>query len=598
MAVFGKTALINNLIIAVRKGLKPHNMRDMVDTLWRDLSDKPSIINQPTHGFAVNDAIRHNGTKYVKARAIDSENSNTVGVVYAVYDADNFSYKNEGTIESEDFTAGESYYLSPITAGLITTISESFNWQNGMVKQLIGQGVPDGLELEIDAGHIVGELNDEIENIVDEKINTNNNNTVHSLIASFISGFKYADFLISSNATENYTTIWKVEELNERIGEFKVQVIIRDKTTDNLFHLQAILGFDHLDTTNKQSTQSDVLTDTTVTLTLSVNASTNFLEAALTGMPTNAKNIHFCFERCILGEDQIGIQAEGLLELTAEAELTAYANMEAEGLLELTGEVGGAADGNMEAEGLIELDGDAEIAARAYGEAEGLLELTADADLDDANASSVEDVNYGYLYNWWALQHSSSIANTGWRIATSDDWTTLRTYIGGGNYGGDLKEVGTIYWDTESAGATNLTGFNLRGNGVRPGTGAFSQLGGEAHIGLSTYIYDTYWHIIFLKDENDYISAGSSSSDFNAGRGVRLVKESTTLTDGEEGTYTGNDGNIYRTICIGTQEWLADNVKETKYRDGTAIPEETDATTWAGLTTGARCSYNNDEDNA
>ena len=32
--------------------------------------------------------------------------------------------------------------------------------------------------------------------------------------------------------------------------------------------------------------------------------------------------------------------------------------------------------------------------------------------------------------------------------------------------------------------------------------------------------------------------------------------------------------------------------------DGTAIPNVIDGTTWAGLTTGARCSYDNDETNA
>ena len=83
-----------------------------------------------------------------------------------------------------------------------------------------------------------------------------------------------------------------------------------------------------------------------------------------------------------------------------------------------------------------------------------------------------------------------------------------------------------------------------------------------------------------------------------AGAAVRLIKSVTSLSDGETGTYTGNDGKVYRTICIGTQEWLADNLCETLYRDGSPIPEVTDAATWAALTTGARCSYDNDESNA
>jgi hypothetical protein len=43
---------------------------------------------------------------------------------------------------------------------------------------------------------------------------------------------------------------------------------------------------------------------------------------------------------------------------------------------------------------------------------------------------------------------------------------------------------------------------------------------------------------------------------------------------------------------------LSESLIETLYRDGTAIPEVTDAASWAALTTAARCSYNNDETNA
>jgi uncharacterized protein (TIGR02145 family) len=51
------------------------------------------------------------------------------------------------------------------------------------------------------------------------------------------------------------------------------------------------------------------------------------------------------------------------------------------------------------------------------------------------------------------------------------------------------------------------------------------------------------------------------------------------------------------TVTICAQVWMQKNLDVTKYRDGTPIPEETDATAWAALTTGAYCSYNNDPAN-
>ena len=53
------------------------------------------------------------------------------------------------------------------------------------------------------------------------------------------------------------------------------------------------------------------------------------------------------------------------------------------------------------------------------------------------------------------------------------------------------------------------------------------------------------------------------------------------------------DGNRYNTIQIGYQTWMTENLRTTKYRDGTAIPNITDETEWSNLTTGAYCWYNN-----
>ena len=54
------------------------------------------------------------------------------------------------------------------------------------------------------------------------------------------------------------------------------------------------------------------------------------------------------------------------------------------------------------------------------------------------------------------------------------------------------------------------------------------------------------------------------------------------------------DGNIYNTITIGTQIWLKENLKTTKYSDGTAIPWVTDDKAWGSLSTPGYCWYNND----
>lgn len=63
-------------------------------------------------------------------------------------------------------------------------------------------------------------------------------------------------------------------------------------------------------------------------------------------------------------------------------------------------------------------------------------------------------------------------------------------------------------------------------------------------------------------------------------------------------TVTDYDGNVYNTVTIGSQVWMAENLKVTHYNNGVAIPNVTVNTAWSSLTTGGYCDYNNTPSNS
>ncbi len=71
----------------------------------------------------------------------------------------------------------------------------------------------------------------------------------------------------------------------------------------------------------------------------------------------------------------------------------------------------------------------------------------------------------------------------------------------------------------------------------------------------------------------------------------------TTTTTSSSSTTTTTTTSAIPNVVIGTQRWSTINLDVATYRDGTPIPEVTDPTQWANLTTGAWCYYNNDPAN-
>ena len=236
------------------------------------------------------------------------------------------------------------------------------------------------------------------------------------------------------------------------------------------------------------------------------------------------------------------------------------------------------------------------------------------SDANWANGVNVYKEIFGALYNWYAIEQND-IAPIGWHVPTNADWNQLLLFIDPsgicnetGNIvnsaGGPLKTIGTTYWDGPNIGATDTYGFGLRSVGDRDMNGIF----GSLNTTCSLWCYDegvidpSTAYVAAFRYDNAIMKAWSLrpsggpgaycaiGNDKNYGLPIRLIKDNNVNT----GTMTDYDGNIYRTVTIGNQVWMAENLKVEHLNNGTVIPIVTDDIEWSLLTTRGMCYYNND----
>jgi len=75
----------------------------------------------------------------------------------------------------------------------------------------------------------------------------------------------------------------------------------------------------------------------------------------------------------------------------------------------------------------------------------------------------------------------------------------------------------------------------------------------------------------------------------NAGASLSASNEATRVGQGVE----DKNGNCYQTVQIGTQRWMGQNLRTTKYSNGNDIANVTALPDWSSLTSGAWSHYNN-----
>ena len=234
-------------------------------------------------------------------------------------------------------------------------------------------------------------------------------------------------------------------------------------------------------------------------------------------------------------------------------------------------------------------------------------------------------VSYGYLYNWYAVNKAVaeddegySLAPEGWHVATDAEWTTLTDYIdtnyntspndfGVGNHLKHPRKNGTPVLSSEyntsvhprwGADATqygrDTVGFSAIPSGYRQSSNGLSfYLGTSCAWWSSTEYSSAHAWSYFMSSWGGNVNRNNNNRA--SGYSVRLIRDNDT--DWVEGETVEIDGYTYDTVKIGDQVWMVQNLATTKYRNGEDIPNVTGNTAWVNDTAGARCAFNNDEDN-
>jgi len=181
------------------------------------------------------------------------------------------------------------------------------------------------------------------------------------------------------------------------------------------------------------------------------------------------------------------------------------------------------------------------------------------------NNDRSKGAKYGKLYNWYAVNDSRGLAPAGWQIPKNEDWESLINYLGKDSSATMLKSK----TDWQTGDGSNTTRFNaypagLRIGGLINGNSSYDsceQAGGECDYWASDYTIDAGVHF-YMFDAYNKAEIGGEQKGY--GLSVRCFRPITIAVN-------NNQLNTYKSVKIGNQIWMAENLNVSTFNNGDPI---------------------------
>jgi len=195
---------------------------------------------------------------------------------------------------------------------------------------------------------------------------------------------------------------------------------------------------------------------------------------------------------------------------------------------------------------------------------------------------------------WWSLSLEDSYSEMAWFRSLSYG---LISYVGRGQLDKSIGLSVRCIFDTEASSSNLAPIADFETYSIYFTKGQAVKFKDQSVNSPTNWLWDFGDNTTSTSQNPSHIysDVGSYAISLTASNSCGNTTKTISILVKEAGeTVIDIDKNVYHTVVIGSQTWMVENLKTTRYLNGERIPNVPQNSSWESLTTGAYCYYKND----